>query len=170
MDIPRWLDLLGIGLLVLFALLGARRGLWWQTVRLLGLAAVLAVARALVPRLAPGLAAALPTLDPRLASGLVWLTILALGLTLVALVGRLGKETLEAAQLGFVDRAGGLLAGLLSGALVHAALVLLLVLLAPAEFARSAVQDTRSERLFEALGRRLPLLEDAHAAETLDAR
>jgi uncharacterized membrane protein required for colicin V production len=170
MELPRWLDLVGIGLVALFALLGARRGLWWQLVRLLGLAAILAVARALAPRLVPGLVAALPTLDPRLASGLVWLAILALGLAVVALVGKLGRETIEAAQLGFVDRAGGALAGFLSGALLHAAFVLLLVLLAPAEFAREAVRDTRSARLYDTLGRRVTLLEDAHAHETLAPR
>ncbi|MBL8863398.1 MAG: CvpA family protein [Planctomycetes bacterium] len=168
--LPRWLDLFGFGLIVLFVVLGARRGLWWQLVRLLGLAAVIAVARALVPRLAPALGEALPELDPRIASGLVWLSILALGLALVALVGRLGKAAIEAAQLGLVDRAGGALAGALSGVLLHGLIVLLLVLLGPLEWARSAVQDTRSERLFDTLGRRLSLLEDVHASEALETR
>lgn len=169
-ELPRWLDLVGVGLVVLFLVLGARRGLWWQLVRLLGLAAAIATARTLAPRLSPGLAAALPGLDPRIASGIVWLSVLGLGLALVALVGRLGKETIEAAQLGLVDRAGGAVAGALSGALIHGALVLLIVLLGPAEWSRAAVRDTRSERLFDTLGRKLPLLEDAHAAETLDER
>ncbi len=169
-EFPRWLDVAGLGLVILFLVLGARRGLWWQLVRLLGLAAVIATARALAPRLTPRLVSALPSLDPRIASGLVWLTLLALGLAVVALVGRLGKETIEAAQLGFVDRAGGAVAGALSGALLHGALVLLLVLLGPAEWSREAVRDTRSARLFDTLGRRLPLLEDAHAAEALRDR
>lgn len=166
-ELPRWLDLVGLALVVLFVVLGARRGLWWQLVRLLGVAAVIATARALAPRLAPGFAAALPSLDPRIACGLVWLGILALGLAVIAIVGRLGKATIEAAQLGFVDRAGGAVAGALSGVLLHGALVLLLVLLGPADWARAAVQGTRSERLFDTLGRKLPLLEDVHAAETL---
>lgn len=166
-DLPRWLDLVGLGVVLLFVVLGARRGLWWQVVRLLGLAAVLAVARAFAPRLAPGLANAVSGLDPRIASGLVWLSILALGFAVVAFVGRLGKETIQAAQLGFVDRAGGALAGAISGILIHGVVVLLLVLLGPVHWSRSAVQDTRSERLFDALGRKLSLLEDAHAAEAL---
>ncbi|MCY2961051.1 MAG: CvpA family protein [Planctomycetota bacterium] len=166
-ELPRWLDLVGLGLVGLFLVLGARRGLWWQLVRLLGLAAAIATARALAPRLAPGLASALPSLDPRIASGLVWLAILALGLAVIALVGKLGKETIEAAQLGLVDRAGGAVAGALSGALLHGALVLLLVLLGPADWSRDAVRDTRSARLLDTLGRRLPLLEDAHAADAL---
>jgi len=169
-DIPRWLDLVGLGVVLLFLVLGARRGLWWQVVRLLGLAAVVAVARAFAPRLAPGLAGAVSGLDPRIASGLVWLSILALGFAVVALVGRFGKETIEAAHLGLVDRAGGALAGAISGILLHGIFVLLLVLLGPAQWSRSAVQDTRSERLFDALGRKLPLLEDAHAAEALRRR
>ena len=169
-ELPRWLDLVGAGLVLLFLILGARRGLWWQVVRLLGLAAVLALARAFAPRLSPGLAGAVSGLDPRIASGLVWLTFLLLGMALVALVGRLGKETIEAAQLGFVDRVGGALAGALSGLLLHGAAVLLLVLLGPAEWSRTAVHDTRSERLFDALGRKLSLLEDAHAMESLERR
>jgi len=169
-ELPRWLDLVGLGLVALFLILGARRGLWWQVVRLLGLAAVIATARAFAPRISPGLASAIPTLDPRIASGLVWLALLAVGLALIALVGRIGKHTIEAAHLDFVDRAGGALAGALSGALLHGALVLLLILLGPAEWSREAVRDTRSARLFDTLGRRLTLLEDAHAAESLRER
>jgi uncharacterized membrane protein required for colicin V production len=168
--LPRALDVVGLALVGLFLVLGARRGLWWQLVRLLGLAAAVAVARALAPRFAPGLGTALPGLDPRVASGIVWLAILAAGLTIVGIVGRLGKETIAAVQLGFVDRAGGAVAGALSGALLHGVLVLLLVLLGPAEWSRDAVRDTRSARLLDTLGRRLSLLEDAHAAEALEDR
>jgi uncharacterized membrane protein required for colicin V production len=168
--LPRWLDLVGIGLIVLFLVLGLRRGLWWQLVRLLGLAAAIAVARALAPRLTPQLVAAIPDLDPRVASGVVWITLLLIGLALVATVGRLGKASIEAAQLGFVDRLGGALAGALSGALLHAAIVLLIVLLGPADWSREAVRDTRSARLFDTLGRRVPLLEDAHAQEAVSER
>jgi len=169
-EIPRWLDLVGIGLVVLFFVLGARRGLWWQLVRLLGLAAAIAVARAVSPRLSPQLVAAIPDLDPRIASGIVWITVLLLGLALVAAVGRLGKASIQAAQLGFVDRAGGAVAGALSGALLHAAIVLLIVLLGPVEWSREAVRDTRSARLFDTLGRRVPLLQDAHAQDALTVR
>lgn len=165
--LPRWLDMLGISLVVLFAVLGARRGLWWQLVRLLGLAATIAAARALVPRLSDGLAAALPELDARIACGVVWVAVLALGLAVIAFVGKFGKETIAAASFGLVDRAGGALAGFLSGALLHAAFVLVLVLLAPLDWSRDALQGTRSARLYDTLGRRVGLLEDVHAAEVL---
>jgi uncharacterized membrane protein required for colicin V production len=167
LELPRWLDLVGLGLVGLFLVLGIRRGLWWQLVRLLGLAATFAAARALVPRLSDGLAAALPSLDPRIANGIVWVVIIALGLAVIAFVGRLGKETIQVAQFGLLDRAGGAVAGALSGALLHGALVLILVLLGPLDWSREALRDTRSARLYDTLGRRVSLLDDAYAAEVL---
>ena len=44
-----WVDALGLAILLLFAFLGARRGLWWQVVRLLGAVAVVAVAVGVLP-------------------------------------------------------------------------------------------------------------------------
>ncbi len=167
---PRWLDLLGLGLIVLFFVLGVRRGLWWQLVRLLGLVTTVAVARAFVPRLSDGVAAALPSIDPRIACGVVWIAFLALGLAVIAFIGRLGKETLQAVQLGLVDRAGGALAGALSGALLHGSFVLLLMLLGPVDWSREALRGTRSARLYDTLGRRITLLEDTHAADVLAER
>ena len=39
-----WIDQVGLGISALFLALGAWRGLWWQVVRLLGLAAAVAIA------------------------------------------------------------------------------------------------------------------------------
>jgi uncharacterized membrane protein required for colicin V production len=163
-----WLDVVGLALIGYFIVLGALRGLWWQVVRLLGIVASVAVARALAPRLAPRLHALFPDLSERLASGIVWTVFLLGGLLLVALVGRIGKDTLEVAQLGTVDRIGGALAGLLSGMLVHAAIVLCLCRTTDPQWSVATVRGTQSQRLVDSLGRKVPLFLDAHAAETLE--
>lgn len=164
----RWLDILGLAVVVYFTIVGTRRGLWWQVVRLLGIVASVAVARALAPRLAPRFAAAFPDLGERVAGGIVWTIVILLGLLVVALVGRIGKESTEAAELGPVDRIGGAVSGALTGVLVHAGLVLCLCQTAAHDWSVTAVRGTTSQRLVDSLGRRLPLFLDAHAAETLE--
>lgn len=164
----RWLDALGFALVVYFLVLGALRGLWWQVVRLLGIVASVAVARALAPRLGPRMHALLPDLSERMAGGIVWTLVLVLGLLVVALIGRIGKDTLEAVQLGLLDRAGGAVAGLLTGVLVHAAIVLCLCQTTDRDWSVAAVRGTQSQRLVDSVGRRVPLFLDAHAAETLE--
>jgi uncharacterized membrane protein required for colicin V production len=163
----RWIDLLGTTLVVLFLVLGARRGLWWQLVRLLGIVASVSVARALAPRVAPALESALPGLSPSIASGLAWLGILIAMMVVLSLIGRLGKATLEAAQLGAVDRVGGALAGSASGLLVHVAILLCMCQLAPIAWAKDTIHGTHSQALLEGLGDRFPRLLDAHAADSL---
>ncbi len=163
----RWIDLVGLGLLVLFLVLGARRGLWWQVVRLLGLVAAVSVARALAPRLAPILEGTLPGLSPTIASGVSWLAVLIAVMLVLAMIGRLGRATLEAAQLGGVDRVGGAVAGLVSGLLVHLAFLVCVCQLAPTSWARTAVDGTHSQALLEGIGERFPALLDARAAESL---
>src|SRR5262249_51454431 len=87
----RWLDILGLASVAVLGVLGAMRGLWWQLVRLLGLIAVIAVARALAPRLSPQIQEWFPALGPRVANGLMWSLVFLTGLLLVALIGRIGK-------------------------------------------------------------------------------
>jgi uncharacterized membrane protein required for colicin V production len=163
----RWIDLLGLGIVVLFLALGALRGLWWQIVRLLGIVAAVSVARAVTPRFSPALETTLPGLGPRTANGLSWLLILLAGLIAVALIGRLGRATIEAAQLGAVDRIGGALVGAAAGTLVHIALLLCLCQLSPKAWATSTVSGTHSQDLLDTIGRSFPVLIDAQAAESL---
>lgn len=159
------LDLVGACVLLAFAVLGAWRGLWWQAMRFAGIAGAVLAARAFTPALAPKLSAVLPELDPRLATGLVWLAMFLAGLAVAALVGRLGRRLLEAMQLGLVDRFGGLVAGALTGLVLHAALVAAVLQLAPAEFAQASVSGTRSEALVRALARPVPLIFDGTTTE-----
>lgn len=164
----RWLDVLGLAIVLYFLVVGARRGMWWQVVRLLGIVATVAVARAAAPRIAPHFAEAFPELSVRLAGGIVWTIVILLGLLVVALVGRLGKESLEAVQLGTIDRVGGAVAGALTGVLVHASIVLCLCQVTAADWSVAQVRGTTSQRLVDSVGRKLPLFLDAHARETLE--
>jgi membrane protein required for colicin V production len=162
-----WIDLVGLGLIALFLVLGALRGLWWQVVRLLGIVATVALARAIAPRFSPILADAVPGLGSLPANGITWLFILLIGLIAVAIVGRLGRATLQAAQLGAFDRVGGAVAGAISGCLVHVAFLLVLCQLAPSTWKGSRVEGTQSQVLLETLERSFPRLLDAHAAESV---
>lgn len=164
----RWLDVLGIALVLYFLLVGLKHGLWWQLVRLFGIVASVAIARAVVPPIAPRFASAFPDLDERVAGGIVWTAVILLGLLVVALVGRVGKESLEAVQLGTIDRVGGAVAGALTGVLVHAAIVLCLCQVARREWSVDAVRGTASQRLVTSVGTSVPLFLDAHAADTLE--
>jgi uncharacterized membrane protein required for colicin V production len=163
----RWIDLLGSSLVILFLVLGAMRGLWWQVVRLLGILASVSVARALAPRVAPALTSALPGLSPSIANGLAWLAVLIAMMLVLSLIGRLGKATIAAAQLGTVDRVGGALAGSASGLLVHVAILLCVCQIAPIAWAKDTIHGTHSQALLEGLGTRFPRILDAHAADSL---
>lgn len=160
-------DLVGLGLVVLFLALGALRGLWWQVVRLLGIVASVAVARAVAPRFSPTLAEALPGLGTHAANGITWLFVLLIGLVAVAVVGRVGRATLEAARLGTFDRVGGAVAGALSGGLVHVAFLLVACQIASPTWKESRLEGTQSQALLDSVGSRFPVLLDARAAESL---
>lgn len=168
----RWFDLVGAALVLLFAFLGMRGGLWWQLVRLLGLVASVAVARAVAPRLASGLERLFEGLAPRTAEGLAWCLVLGAGLWLVAMVGRSGATSGGAKDgasepLSFVDRAGGAVAGALTGVVLHAALLLCIGNLAAPDWTQARMRGSHSLALVSTLGRGIPGLVDAHAAESL---
>lgn len=158
-----WIDLVGLGLVGLFGLLGAFRGLWWQVFRLVGLVAAVGIARAFAPRLA-GRAEDWLSLAPPLAQGLSWLALFLFVLLVASLVGRLGKKTLEAMQLGLADRFGGLLAGAVTGLLLHAAFLVGLTYLAPESWVERTLRGTWSRPVLEVVTTRAPLLVDGEAA------
>lgn len=163
----QWIDLVGLAILSLFVVLGALRGLWWQVVRLLGVVASISVTRALAPRVSPLLASSLPGLSPTLANGLAWLVLLIACMLVVSMIGRLGRATLEAAKLGTVDRVCGALAGLASGILVHAVLLLCLCQVGSSAWSATTVRGTRSQGLLGVVADHFPMLLDAHAAESV---
>ena len=162
-----WIDAVGLVLLAVFGFLGSRRGLWWQTVRLLGASATVAVARALAPRAAPAMMDMFTGLDASVADGLVWVFIVSVGFFVVALVGRIGREQIEAAELTSVDRVGGALLGLATGVVVFAGVMIGVALVAGQPFADKHIVGTTSERVLTSLADTVPGLLDVHAAETL---
>lgn len=161
-----WLDIVGLVLVLTFLVLGAMRGLWWQIVRLLGVIATFCVARALAPRLGPGVEHLLPALGTRGAHGLIWAAVLLLGMVVVTLIGRAGKASLEGVELGPLDRAGGALFGAASGLCVHVALVLLVCHFASTEFVGKTVRGTQSQNVLDALAHNLPAAFDRVSAQS----
>ena len=156
-------DQVGLGLLAVFALLGVWRGLWWQVMRLAGVAVAVVLARALSPKLGPRIEA-LGEIDDGVAQGIAWVVLFVVALALAALVGRLGKKSLEAMQLGLADRAGGLVAGAATGLTLFSSALVGASYLAP-EWTSRALKDTHSGAWLELVSSRAPVLMDAPAAE-----
>jgi len=152
----RWIDTVGLALVGGFLLLGAWRGLWWQVFRLVGVVAAVAVARAVTPRLAPVFEQNLPELDPRVAYGITWVILFVAVLFAAALIGRLGKKSLQAMQLSTVDRLGGAVAGGVTGALMHLALVVVIDNFAGMDWSQHTLADTYSKAATDAIGAQLP--------------
>ncbi len=166
LDEIRWLDVFGLGVVVLFTILGIRRGLWWQVVRLLGLVCSLAVARATAPSLGVKVHA-LTELGSRVSHGAAWTAVFVAGLLVVALIGRIGRASLEAVQLGWLDRVGGAVAGLVSGVVLFTGMLLCMCQVLPDAFLRDALRGSRSERVLAAVERGVPVLLDARAAASV---
>lgn len=162
----RWLDVLGLAAVLLFTVLGIRRGLWWQIVRLLGLVCALAVARAAAPALG-GRIHALTDFNARISGGLAWSAIFAAGLLAVALIGRVGRASLEAVQLGWLDRLGGAVAGAASGGVLYVGALLCMCQVLPESFLHETLRGSRSERVLAAVERGSPALLDARAADSV---
>ena len=160
-----WLDLACLVLVGLCAFLGARRGIWWQFVRLLGLVATLSVARALAPRLAHGLVELSSSMSPELANGLLWSVILACGLVVVALVGRVGRLMLEGAELSLFERAGGALLGLASGLLLATGLIICTSQVASAGWVEHNLRGSHAQGLVDGVARVLPSALDPITAQ-----
>ena len=164
------IDGLGLVLIVGFALLGAWRGLWWQVVRLVGLLGAVLAARTLAPELAAWIEDRWQDADPVVVGGASWLLVFLAALVVAVLVGRLGKRLLEALKLTLVDRAGGIAAGLATGALLHASIVTVLLHLAPGGWSNRHIAGTRSAELVELLGDRAQVLFDTPTALALEAK
>jgi uncharacterized membrane protein required for colicin V production len=164
-DLP-WVDQVALLFVVGFAVLGIVRGLWWQVVRLLGIVAAVALARAVSPRFTPSFQEYLPEVSDSVAHGIVWFVLFLGGLVVASLLGVIGKRALETMQLGLFDRVGGAFAGAMSGALLHSVALVVMIALAPAWSQRN-VRGTHSAFLLDALVQKAHLLVDARAAERM---
>ncbi len=160
-----WIDMVGLGLVGLFLVLGLVRGLWWQVIRLLGVATAVGLARVLSPRLTPTVAESFPELSASITYGLVWFALFVSGLVVASLLGLIGKRALEAMQLGIVDRVGGGLAGVVTGLLFHSAVLVVLCGLGSDGWTERTMEGTKSALLLDTLTRRAPLIMHVEAAE-----
>jgi len=159
-----WIDWTGVALIGGFALLGLLRGLWWQVVRLVGLVASVALARTFSGAGAERLEG-WTSWSPEIAQGVAWLGILVAGLLVTALVGTVGKKSLDAMKLGLVDRAGGAAVGLATGALLHVAGLLALAHLGPQPWTEDTLAGTHSRGLLQLVTTRYPVLLREQPAE-----
>jgi len=155
-----WVDHVGLAVLGSFLLLGIWRGLWWQVVRMLGLAAAVGVARWAGPAWGGFLEGWLE-LQPPVALGLGWLSAFLLTLLGVAFLGMLGSRTIEAMKLSLINRSLGGVAGLLTGLLLHSALVMVGAAFAPSAWRSEVLPGTWSGQAVEALTERWPILSAA---------
>jgi membrane protein required for colicin V production len=152
------IDMIGLGLLGLFLLLGLWRGMWWQLLRLVGLAAAVLVARSLEASVFGLLTGRLGELDERVLHGVVWLGLFLVTVAVFAVIGRTGKKLLEAMQLGMMDRVGGAVAGALTGLVLHAAALAGLVQIGSDAFIADNLNGSISERLVAVVGVEMPFL------------
>jgi hypothetical protein len=148
------IDLFGLGLVAVFVVLGALRGLWWQVIRLAGLVAAVAVARAFAPALGDWAEVQWPEVSTRLSHGASWLVLFLAALTAATLLGVLGQRLLEAMQLGWANRLGGAAVGAVTGVGLHVAITLGLCQLAPESFVTGSITGTWSGRAVEQVSAR----------------
>ncbi len=164
-----WLDLIGLVLCLVFIILGTVRGLWWQVIRLVGLAAAVALARLLAPRWG-GTFQEASGLEAHVSQGLVWIAVFIVGLLLASLLGILGMRSIEAMKLGLVDRFGGAVAGLVTGLLLHAAILIGFCYLGPQPLTAESLRGNWSESLAQSVSTNLPVLLDGASLDRLGIR
>lgn len=152
-----WIDWVGIGICCLFTLLGLIRGLWWQVIRLVGLVGAAFLARFLSGPWGKWLQDK-SEMPSEISTGLVWLGVFVLGIAITAVIGTIGKKSLEAMKLGFVDRLGGMFAGLATGLVLQAALLVSLAHLAPQGWVQGTLAGTYSRGLLEVVTTEWPIL------------
>ena len=151
------IDWIGLGIGGLFALLGFIRGLWWQVIRLVGLMASVALARTFSASWGEALHQS-SDLSVGVATGAVWLGLFLCGIILTAVLGTLGKKSLQAMQLGLADRVGGLLVGLATGVLIHLSWLVVFAHLGPQPWTAEQLQETYSRSVLQTVTTRYPVL------------
>lgn len=166
-----WIDWVGLGLVLLFLVLGVRHGLVWQVTRLIGMLLAVYVARTLSPELAPRFQSVLQHSDIQLSEkvclGVLWVLVFGASLLVAALVGMLGKRALEAVQLGTMDRVGGGMAGAFTGVVLHCVLLLFLTSLTTEDWMSRTMRGSASATVFDNLSRKSHILLTSQAAERI---
>ncbi len=161
-----WIDLVGMGIVLLFFILGLRHGLVWQVTRLIGMLVAVTLARSLSPEFVPQVESAL-SLPTKACQGIVWFLVFLATLLITAGIGLIGRRALEAVHLGPMDRMGGGVAGAATGVILHCAVLVLLTSVGTTEWATSTLRGSASASMLDNLSRKSHLLLDAHAAERI---
>lgn len=161
-----WIDLVGMGIVILFFILGLRHGLVWQVTRLIGMLVAVTLARSLSPEFVPQVEAAL-SLPTKACQGIVWFLVFLATLLITACIGLVGRRALEAVHLGPMDRMGGGVAGAATGVILHCAVLVLLTAVGTTEWASSTLRGSASASMLDNLSRKSHLLLDAHASERI---
>ena len=159
-----WIDVACIAVVLGSAWLGARRGSWWEFVRLLGVVATLSVARALAPRFSPGLTHVFESISPEMANGILWSVFVLTGLALVSMVGRLGRLMMDGAELSFLERAGGAVLGLATGLLLATGMLVCASQIASAGWVEHNLRGSRAQGLVDGVARLVPAALDPVSA------
>lgn len=162
------IDMIGLGLVGILAVLGIWRGLWWQVIRLAGVFAAVVLARAFGAGLGELLLEKWPDLSPRLAHGIAWIGVFVVTMGAATILGILGNRLISAMALGFANRLGGALAGVVTGLLIHIAVIVGICQLAPENFVSRVLTGSWSEQLYEAVGSRWPVVIDGESADEVD--
>ena len=162
------LDVTGLFVVGLLVVLGLARGLWWQVIRLLGVALAVAVARTWDQDVGSLISDRWPELAPRLALGIAWLSLFLCGLFLATLFGRFGASLLDALKLGLINRVAGGLLGAATGILLHVTLLVGLCQFATQSFLTEHVAGTWSERLVHTLVVDRPIVLGAASGATIE--
>jgi uncharacterized membrane protein required for colicin V production len=160
-----WVDWVGVVLGGVFLLLGLLRGLWWQVIRFAGLAASAALARTFADGWGQQLAES-TDVSPEVAVGIVWVSLFIIGIVVTALLGTIGKRSLEAMKLGLVDRAGGAAAGLATGLFLHVAFLLVLAYMGPQPWTDKTLDGTYSRSLLQIVTTRHSVLAKSDSPST----
>ena len=161
-----WIDLVGMGIVLLFFILGIRHGLVWQVTRLIGMLVAVTLARSLSPEFVPHIQSAL-SLPAKASQGIVWFLVFLATLLVTALIGIVGRRALEAVHLGPMDRVGGGLAGAVTGVVLHSAFLVLLTAVGTTEWASTTLRGSASASMLDSLSRKTHLLLDAQAADRI---
>ena len=163
----KWIDWIAVGLGGLFMLLGLLRGLWWQVIRLVGLVASAFLARTFADSWGAALQG-ITNMSLSVSVGIVWMGLFVIGIVITAFLGTLGKKSLEAIQLGMMDRAGGALAGFATGLLIHVALLLALAYLGPQPWTDQTLEGTHSRSLLQLVTTRYSVLSKKDTESNMD--
>ncbi len=140
------LDLVGALVLLLFLGLGFLHGFVGQAARLVAIVLGFFVARAGAPHLAPVVGDLLPSLGEGMRAGIAYGSLFLLVLLAIALVGLALRKAVETLHLGFFDRLGGAALGLATGAVLHFALLVCVILFAKEDRLALLQRDSRSLR------------------------